>query len=121
MSYQENRNNSNSGALFPRQKKSQNSPDMGGDFTLDGAVLDYVLKQAQRGPVKLDVSAWRKMGRNNTAFTSIKIDIPWSVRKESMPDRQQPNYQRASIGGEYRSPQRPLEAPRKADVEPWEN
>lgn len=77
----------NGGALFQRQKKSQNSPDMGGDFTLEGDVLDYILDCASRGePVKLDIAAWRKMSRNNGTFMSISVNIPWQVRR----DQQQP-------------------------------
>ena len=85
----------NSGALFARQKRSQNSADVGGDFTIDGDVLDYIVREARKGSVKLEISGWRKMGRNNQPWTSIKVAIPYALR-ENLPDRQQPNYQRGS-------------------------
>lgn len=76
----------NGGALFSRQKKSQNSPDMGGDFTLDGEVLDYVMKMAERGqPVKLELSVWRKMSRANQTYLDLKVSIPYAVRKDQQP------------------------------------
>lgn len=84
----------NSGALFARQKRTPNSADVGGDFTIDGDVLEYILREARKGSVKLEISGWRKMGRSNEPFTSIKVAIPWKDRQGQMPDRQQPNYQR---------------------------
>lgn len=83
MAYGNNNNGSypNSGALFPRQKKTEKSPDMGGDFTLNGEVLQYVLDCAQRGaPVKLEIVGRRRMGRNNMSFISLNVNTPYEER-----------------------------------------
>lgn len=69
------------GAMFPRQKKNPKGPDVGGDFILTGEELQYVLDQARTGSVKLEVNGWRRMGRNNSAFTSIRVNIPYELRK----------------------------------------
>jgi hypothetical protein len=91
----------NRGAMFARQKRSAGSPDMGGDFTLAGDVLDYVRRCIERNePVKLEISAWRKMSRGNTPFTSIAIDIPWQVKKGGQPQSQQRD-QYGQQGGGY--------------------
>ncbi len=83
----------NSGALHRRDKRSPNTPDYGGQFTIDDDVLDYVMKRAESGEkVELDMSVWQKQG-NNGPFYSIKVSLPWK------PDG----------GGNYRSQGRPAE------------
>ena len=73
----------NSGALFQRDKRGPSSPDMGGDFTIDAEVLDYVMKCANAGEqVKLEISTWRKQGRSGD-FQSITVNIPYKVRQEA--------------------------------------
>ena len=74
----------NSGALFPvKQKRSDNSPDFTGNITIADDVLDYILREAQNGnEVQLEMSAWLRISRNNTNFTSLKINIPYAVRME---------------------------------------
>jgi hypothetical protein len=80
----------NSGSMFVRDKKSEKAADYGGDFTIDAEVLDYVIKQYERGlPVKLELSAWSRQGRNNTKFLSLKVDTPWSERQQNSGTRQQ--------------------------------
>jgi len=83
----------NSGALFPNNnKRSDNSPDMTGNVVISEDVLDYILREAERGnEVKLDLSGWRRMSRDNNSFTSIKIAIPYAVRMEQGGGNQ--NYQ----------------------------
>lgn len=93
----------NSGTLFVRQKKGPKAPDYGGDFTLDGDVLDYIIRKAERGePVKLDISGWKRMGRNNTTFVSINIQTPYSERSGNDGQRATPSgrtgYQNQSRG-----------------------
>lgn len=70
----------NSGALFRREKRTPNTPDMGGDITIGGDVLQYVLDNARSGAVKLEVSANSRMGRNGQSFTSLRVNIPYEVR-----------------------------------------
>jgi hypothetical protein len=72
----------NSGAIFPvRQKKSDNSPDMTGNILIADDVLDYIMREAEKGgDVKMELSAWVRTGRNNNTFTSIKLNIPYDQR-----------------------------------------
>lgn len=74
----------NRGVLFGNQnKRSDNSPDYTGNVVIGEDVLDYILREAERGgEVKLDLSGWRRISRDNTNFTSISIAIPYSVRME---------------------------------------
>jgi hypothetical protein len=67
------------GAMFGRQKKTSNSPDVGGDFDITGDELAYVVANAHTGTVKLEISGWRKQGQKGP-FTSLAIQIPYSVR-----------------------------------------
>lgn len=73
----------NSGALFPvKQKRSDNSPDLTGRVTISEDVLDYIVRKAQEGgEIELELSAWLRISRNNTNFTSLKINIPYDVRQ----------------------------------------
>jgi hypothetical protein len=73
------------GALFVRDKngRSAMAPDWGGDVTLEGDVLDYVLRKAQSGgEVKLELSAWKRQGRNNTTFISLAVQTPYAERQQ---------------------------------------
>lgn len=72
----------NTGALFPRVKRSENTPDMGGDFNIDGEVKAYVVQCIKAGqPVKLELTGYRKTDRNGKPFYSLKVKTPW-VRDE---------------------------------------
>lgn len=72
----------NSGTLFTRDKKNPKAADYGGDMTIDAEVLQYLLAKARNGEeVKLELSGWRRQGRNNTNFISLKVDIPYSERQ----------------------------------------
>lgn len=91
------------GAMFPRQKKTQKSPDMTGDFVLQGEALDYVAAELQRGSgeVKLYLSAWRQTG-NSGPFNSFVIRPPMEYSD--------PNSQRQQYGNQRPqgyTPQRP--------------
>jgi len=71
----------NTGALFPRPKKSENSPEMGGDFSIDGEVKAYVIQCIKANqPIKLELSGWRKTDRNGKPFYSLKVRTPWETR-----------------------------------------
>jgi hypothetical protein len=74
----------NSGALLPsKNRRSENSPDYYGDITISDEVLDYVLRNAESGgEVRLELSGWSRMTRNNLNLTSLKINIPYSVRQQ---------------------------------------
>lgn len=96
----------NTGALFVRQKKNPKAADYGGDVTIDGEVLDYILRQRERGQeVKIVLSGWKRMGRGNTTFISLKVEVPWQERiqasvSQSQQPRQNSNYgnQRGGYG-----------------------
>ena len=103
----------NSGALFPtRQKRSDNSPDISGSITITDDVLDYVLREAEHGDeVKLELSGWQRMSRNNTNFTSLKVNIPYAVRmEEGNPTYREPDHRpvRRDERQLYSQPQRAM-------------
>ena len=71
----------NTGAMFAREKKSEKAADMGGDFTLEGDVLDYVIRCAERGePVKLEIAGWKRRTRQGGQMLSVKIQTPYEQR-----------------------------------------
>ena len=86
----------NRGAMFTREKRTQNSPDFGGDFSLDADVLAHVVECAKRGePVKLRVSAWRKQTQNRGPMLTMEISVP--TEQGAQPP------QRSGGAGTYRS------------------
>lgn len=104
-----NKDYPNSGAMFARQKRSERAADFSGQFTLDGDVLDYILRCAERGDkVELDISGWKRHTTNSGQMLGLKIELPLAVRQ---PDRrpQQGGYNRGGGGGSYRSGNREQE------------
>lgn len=103
-----NYDNSSGGAMFVRQKKHPKAADYGGDFTLTGDVLDYVLREAERGnPVKLEISGWKRQGRGNTTFISVNVQTPYSERGGGQQQnfRQgRGSYNEGDGSGRYREP-----------------
>jgi len=90
------------GALFTRNKGSEKAPDMGGDITIEGDELDYMIRCAEQGkPVKLDVSAWKKRTRDGGAMLSLSVQIPYDVRSQGSQQRQSRDIQ--TTRGTYRS------------------
>lgn len=94
----------NRGAMFPRQKKSDRSPDMGGDITITDDVLDYIVQNARSGSVKISVSAWRAMSRGNKAFTKLAVSVPFE--RDEQPQRRP-----------QRQPQREYQRPRQQQMD----
>ena len=83
----------NSGAVFGRDKTSDKSPDLGGNFSIDNEVLDYVLACAERNEkVTLEISAWRKQSRSGNNYMSITVNIPYKVRNPNAQFRNQPRF-----------------------------
>jgi hypothetical protein len=78
------------GAMFPRQKKGEKSPDMTGDFILTGETLDFIAQQLQSGAgqIKLYVSAWRNVDRGNQPYNSFIVRPPMESQAQQ-PQRQQ--------------------------------
>lgn len=80
---------SNGGAMFPRVKKSDNAPDFGGDFTIDGELLQHVIQKIKANEtVKIEISGWKRTDRNGKAFMSLKVRKPW-VKDGNIPEVQQ--------------------------------
>lgn len=102
----------NSGTLFARDKRSGKAPDYGGDFTISDDVLDYVIRKRERGEtVKLELSGWKRQGRNNTVFISLSIQTPYTERQQGTAPRQQ-----SFGGGGYdRRPQQNSQYDRRDD------
>ena len=76
-------NKGSGGALFSRQKRNDAAPDMGGDITIEGDELDFLIRCAEEGkPVKLEISAWKKRTRDGGSFLSLSAQIPYAVRNE---------------------------------------
>lgn len=76
MAYEER---DNGGALFKREKRSDNAPDYGGDCMVNGQ--------------KLEVAAWLKTGKSGAKFLSLKF----SPRRERS---EQPHNARVADSGD---------------------
>lgn len=65
------------GAMFPRNKTSQNAPDMGGEFEITGDLLAYIKSELQRGAVSIKIygSAWRQQSQKGL-YQSISLRPP---------------------------------------------
>lgn len=88
---QRNNDFQNSGAMFQRQKSNPKAPDMGGDFTIDGDVLQYVIECIKNNvQVKLDIAGRRRVARDGNAFLGLQIEIPWDIRKQRQGGQQPP-------------------------------
>lgn len=79
MAYQ-NKPLGSGGALYNRERRSNNGPSVGGPITLTGEELAYVVANASSGKVDLEVSGWSKQGQQGP-FTSLAIQIPYKVRQ----------------------------------------
>jgi len=92
----------NKGSLFLRQKRSPKSPDVGGDITIGGDVLTYILDLMNKGEqmVKLELGGWRRRSRNGDDFTSLAVSIPFSERDNyGRNDRREPDERQMMRGG----------------------
>jgi hypothetical protein len=63
----------NSGALFMRDKKSEKSPDWGGEITMEVALLKKLIEESDGDGVKIKLSGWVRQG-NRGEFISVKYD-----------------------------------------------
>jgi hypothetical protein len=63
----------NSGALFTRDKKSEKSPEWGGDITMEVSLLKKLIEESDGDGVKIRLSGWVRQG-NRGEFISIKYD-----------------------------------------------
>ena len=95
--------NTNRGGLFPRNKTTPKSPDMGGDIEIGGEVLDYILANANSGQnIKLYLSAWREQMRGGGARISLSVRIPAEAREgQAYGNRQAPQPRQPQQRGGY--------------------
>lgn len=100
----------NTGVMFVRQKRSERGPDMGGDITIEGDVLDYVLKCAERGDeCRLELSGWKRRTRDGSTMLSLRVELPYAVRQrgedrgERRDDRRDDRRDIQTTRGTYRS------------------
>lgn len=89
----------NQGSLFIRDKRSPKAPDVGGDITIGGDVLTYILDLMNKGEqtIKLEIAGWKRRSRNGDDFTSLAVNIPYSERDNYQQDR--PDERRMMRGG----------------------
>ena len=63
------------GAIFRRDKKTPQSPDMDGYVEIDEAMLSEIAMEIQQSPerkTRLNVAMWSKVGRSGKEFLSVK-------------------------------------------------
>lgn len=98
------------GALFTNtNKKSPKASDYRGDVTLEGELLDYIMREAERGnPVKIELSGWKRQGRGGSTFISLSAQTPYSERggQQQQPQFRQGrgSYNEGDGSGRYRDP-----------------
>ena len=66
--------NTNSGAIFPNEKKSEKHPDYKGKLNVEGK--DW------------EVAAWNRTSQAGKQFLSLKVSVPWvkETSKETSED-----------------------------------
>ncbi len=81
----------NSGALFMRDKKSEKSPDWGGEITMEASLLKKLIEESDGDGVKIKLSGWVRQG-NRGEFISVKYDDfkPASQERQFSAPRQAP-------------------------------
>lgn len=63
----------NSGALFPRQKRTDKAPDWGGEINMERSLLQQLMSEAEGDGVKIRISGWVRQGSRGE-FISLKYD-----------------------------------------------
>lgn len=68
----------NSGGLWMRHKRSPKSPDMTGDITIGGDVLEHIKNELRAGAteIKLSTATWRAMQTPSGPNYNLKVSIP---------------------------------------------
>lgn len=63
----------NSGALFPREKRTDKAPDWGGEIVMERSLLQQLMSEAEGDGVKIKISGWVRQGTRGD-FISLKYD-----------------------------------------------
>ena len=76
--------------MFPRNKTTANSPDMGGEITIRTEVLNYILQQAQNGSqeVEVRVAMWRGQSKAGLPMSNLVLELPDENRQQGAPRQQ---------------------------------
>lgn len=75
----------NSGAIFPRQKRTDKAPDWGGEIVMEASLLKELIQQSEGDGVTIRISGWVRQGSRGE-FISLKYDSYKPQPKEQ--DRQ---------------------------------
>lgn len=81
-----------------RDKKSEKSPEWGGEITMEVSLLKKLIEESDGDGVKIKLSGWVRQG-NRGEFISIKYDDfkPMSQDRQFSAPRQAPLPQQPSI------------------------
>lgn len=63
----------NSGALFPRQKRTDKAPDWGGEIIMEKSLIKQLMQESEGDGVLIKISGWVRQGSRGE-FISLKYD-----------------------------------------------
>ena len=63
----------NSGALFPRQKRTDKAPDWGGEIVMEKSLIKQLMQESEGDGVLIKISGWVRQGTRGD-FISLKYD-----------------------------------------------
>lgn len=109
MAYDRQQDDKSRGAMFPRTKRTQNSPDTGGEITLRGDVLGHILANAESGEVELRITGWRRQANSGTPMTSLLVEIPQEQGGYQPRQTSQGNYGNRQVYNQRGNSQRPVQ------------
>ena len=61
----------NSGALFPRQKRTDKAPEWGGEITMEKSLIKQLMDESEGLGVTIKISGWVRQGSRGE-FISLK-------------------------------------------------
>jgi hypothetical protein len=63
----------NSGALFPRQKRTEKAPEWGGEIIMEKSLIKQLMDESDGLGVTIKISGWVRQGSRGE-FISLKYD-----------------------------------------------
>lgn len=63
----------NSGALFPRQKRTDKAPEWGGEIVMEKSLIKQLMQESEGDGVLIKISGWVRQGSRGE-FISLKYD-----------------------------------------------